>query len=165
MQGGLRNRMILESFQRWVVEDLENKGWFDPGRAHAALKVVQGFPDEREEVVANTLAFSYGDGSGMSVEMGSRAEEFSLEMFVDLFSDSESFSIDLMGDVYALLRSAPRMDVYDWRNENESDFEPSFSLEIDYDSIDDRRPPRPANPWQRHWRVVSAIFWDDRPNG
>lgn len=161
LRGGERDRAIMESLLREVEAELTTRGWFGAGRAHSPITLIQGFPDEKEQVAPNTIAISGGDGKGFPQEMGSKHEIWRSWFYFDMFSDSESVAIDVMGDIYAFLKEN---DVIAVRDYSQAGAPVDFTVWIDNTTVSNRRPDRPTNPWQRHWRTVDFVLEDERPN-
>lgn len=160
LTGGLRDRMILESIQRLIEAELTTLGWFNPGRAHSDITLKQGFPDEKENIPPNTIAFSNGDGRKIGGELGSGMTEWATPLFIDMFSDNEAVAIEVMGDIVEYLRLNPSLPVRDYGTVGEPI---DFHMVVDTWSLENRRSQRPTNPWQRHWRVVAFEVHDERP--
>lgn len=161
LTGGLRDRMLLESYLQAIVADLQTKGWFDAGREHGDIQVVDEFPDDDQEVPINTLAFSYGDSFQLQVELGSRAEEHYSFMYVDFFAESDALGRHVIGDIYAFLAENPSIPVYDYDQATPSI---EFYGVLEQESLEKRRPSRVVNPWQKHWHILVWRVLDMRAN-
>lgn len=159
LRGGLRDRMLRHSVGEHIREELAALGWFDSGRQHRPLNIVDGFPTA--EVPINTLAFSTNMAYGMSFEMGSRAEEHLTAMFVDIFAESDALGLELVGDIYAFLKENPHLPVYDYRDDEPRT--PVFYVEV-MDDVEKRQPANASNNWQRNWYVCAFTLEDMRSN-
>lgn len=159
LRGGLRDRMIFKSVMDAIVGELTSIGWFDSGRQHRSINVVDSFPEG--EVKMNTIAFSQQIGWGDPLELGSKAEDHVAAMFVDFFAESDSLGQHLIGDVYAFLREMPILSVYDYREDEPRT--PAFSVEVQ-DDVEVRKPTSAANRWQKNWYVCAFGVEDYRSN-
>lgn len=160
LRGGIRDRMIIESVVQAVTAELQTEGWFDAGRQHAALTIVDEFPQDTDEVATNTLAFSFETAVGRDAEMGSNAEEHTMNVFVDFFAESDALGRHVAGDIYAFFKETRHVPVYDYRLATPV---VEFYAEVDED-VEKRKPSRAVNPWQKHWHVVAVSLTDDRAN-
>lgn len=149
--GGLRDRLIFESLYKNIETHLTSLGWFAPGREHLPIIMVDEFPDENAEVAFNTLAFSMGDGGGVTTEMGSDLEDHEAMYFVDFFAENDAIGRHLRGDIYAFLKGNLIQPVYDYTAIGNPQV---FTVEIQED-IDKRKPDRAVQKWQKNWYVIS----------
>lgn len=161
LEGGLRDRMIVQSVTNAVVEHLDSLDWFDSGRQHLPLVVVDEFPDDRSEPAINTLAFSAELGTGDDTEMGSFAEAHMLTMFVDFFAESDALGRHVIGDVYAFLKKTRVIPIFD--HSVPPPTTPEFFVEVSHD-VEKRKSGRAVNAWQRHWYVCAFEVEDERAN-
>ena len=168
LEGGLRDRMLFDSVMNAVVNHLATQGWFDAtvydggSRQHRPLTVTDEFPDPEgtSEVALNTLAFSWNDGVGVDIEMGSKQEEHFTAMFVDFFAENDGVGRHVIGDVYAFLKKNRAIPVYDYRQAT-----PTIEFYVTVDqSVEKRKPDRATNPWMKHWYVCAFTLADERAN-
>jgi hypothetical protein len=159
LEGGLRDRMVIESLGNHIQTHLTALGWFDPLREHKPINVISGFPNDTDEVELNTMAFSVENAFGEDMEMGSDAEVHQTAFFVDMFMEDDAVGWHLSGDVYFFLKKNRHLDVFDYSTGgNPVDFK------VELMDIDRRKPVRAVNAWQRHWFTVSFVAEDDRTN-
>lgn len=156
LTGGLRDRMIIESLTRNIVADMTATGWFDPGREHSPIAVIDEFPNEDAEVAINTLAFSNTDGTGFPIELGSDAITHRITMFVDFFAENDALARHVCGDIYEFLRTNRMQQVYDYRDDT-----PQFKVEV-LDDLEIRKADNPNTAWRQHWMVVAFTVEDER---
>jgi hypothetical protein len=156
--GGLRDRMLAESVREQIIAHLDTLGWFDVGRYHSDLVIVTAYPDDTVEVAPNTVAFSMDDADGRDLEMGSRAEEHQSVMFIDLFMEDDSVGWHLSGDLYAFLKKTAQLDVYDYENAKNVEFQ------VDIERVNRSRPARVNQAWQKYWHILSYAAVDLRTN-
>lgn len=160
LTGGLRDRMLFDSMMNSIIDNLTGLGWFDGGRYHQPITVVDAYPDENTEPAINTLAFSVDIGVGDRMEMGSRGEIHVTTVFVDFFAESDALARHVIGDVYTHLKSNDTLPVYDYRQATPPI---DFYVEVE-EGVDKRTPTRRVNPWQKHWAVCSFQVSDRRTN-
>lgn len=160
LEGGLRNRMILESILRGVEADLTTRGWFDAG-SYSPISIIDEFPDEQGEVAINTMAFSMGDTRTEPLEMGGMAEEMSIPVYVDFFAESDGLGRHVIGDVYDYIMRNQKFQVYDYTTATPVE---AFVVPMMEYSGEIRKPDRAVNAWQKHWYVCAFGVNDERPN-
>lgn len=164
LEGGLRDRMVLESFLQWVRSDLDALGWFDSGREHLPIRVIDVYPDndgENTQVPLNTMAFSVGDSFQNLLELGSKAETHVVPMYIDFYGESDALTRHILGDIYLRLNRDPVIPVYDYSLATPV---VDFSAFVVEESTEVSYPTRATNPWQKHWGIVSCLVEDDREN-
>lgn len=161
LTGGTRYRMTLESVSQDIITYLTGLGWFDPGRQHSPIVVIDEYPDDKDEVAANTLAFSMGDSFTRPLELGSQAEQFSLPMFCDFFAENDGVGRDLVGDIYQHVQTTKVFDVLDWDQATPS---VEFAVAVREEVSEIRKPDRAVNAWQKHWFVCAFMVEDERHN-
>lgn len=161
LTGGLRDRMLLESYVQAITADLTTRGWFDVGREHQPIVVVDEYPDEDVEVALNTLAISYGDAFRRQAEMGSLTEEHYVPIFCDFFAENDALGRHVSGDIYAFVAENPSVPVYDYDQATPAI---DFYAVMEDSSLEKRRPARAVNPWQKHWYIVEFRVMDMRTN-
>lgn len=165
LEGGKRDRMILESVLRQVEADLAVRGWFNSGRQHAPVTVIDAYPGDGENVAEpalNTLAFSYGESFQRMLEMGSNAETHTFPIYIDFYGESDAVTRHIVGDIYAYLGLNPLIPVYDYDLATPAE---DFKLEVVEESVAKSFPTNVTNPWQKHWGIVSFLVEEDRTNG
>jgi len=162
VQGGLRTRLTIESVTKAIEAYLDGEGWFDIGREHLPVTLLDEFPGDNDEVALNTLAFSADGGSGVSAEMGSLAENHFMSLFVDFFAENDALGRHLIGDVYYFLKTNPALPVYDYTDT--TPFPILFHVHVEEEDVDWRKPSRAVSAWQKHWFTCSFTIEDERAN-
>lgn len=173
-EGGLRDRLIIESLHKNLHAHLTTLGWFDPTvfsdpvglRQHKPVSMIDEFPDDDENVEFNTIAVSSGDQAGRDFELGSKLEEHEMAIFIDFFAEGDSVGKHLIGDVYEYFRTNDIQTVRDYAG-NPLDLgypEPLFTVEV-LDDIDKRKADKATQEWQKHWYVCSFTVVDERSHG
>lgn len=164
LTGGKRDRMVLESVLRHVEGYLDSLGWFDSGRQHQPIVVVDAYPGDGEdgaEVALNTMAFSYGDTYQTMVELGTNAETHTAPIYIDFYGESDGLTRHILGDIYAFLGLNPVLAVYDYDMATPTQ---DFTVEIVEESVSKGFPSRATNPWQKHWGIITMLVEDERAN-
>jgi len=159
LTGGLRDRMIIASVGNAVVDSLSVSGWFDSGRYHSDISVVDEFPDITSAVQPNTLAISSATSRGEPVELGSSAQEHLTTMYFDFFGESDAVARHLIGDIFEFVWASGRFPVYDYQVTTPT---LEFYVSLDEDTLDQREPDNPNNSWETHWRICSFAVRDMR---
>jgi len=162
--GGLRDRMVFESFARMLHAALTQLGWFEPDRAHAPINWRTAIVPEAEELPINTLAVSSEDSRSEEMELGSGLTEDRSIVVVDFYAQNDALGRHLAGDVRDILRGKipviredPSFVVYDWRNEPPTEL---FVAEIEGVMLD--RAHGFDAPFRRHWFSVLAELVEER---
>ena len=164
LEGGLRDRMVLESVLQWIKSDLTTRDWFDTGRQHLPITVIDVYPGqegEETEVPLNTMAFSLGDSFQNLLELGSKAETHVVPVYVDFYGESDALTRHVLGDIYLRLNKDPVIPVYDYSLATPV---VDFHAMVVEESVEVSYPSRATNPWQKHWGIVSCLIEDDREN-
>jgi len=161
LSGGTRYRMTLESVARDIEAFLAAEGWFDSGREHQPIVVIDEYPDDKDEVATNTLAFSMGDSFTRTLELGSQAESLSIPMFADFFAENDGIGRHVVGDIYEYVQKIKAFNVLDYDQATPT---VEFNVAVFEEASEMRKPERAVNPWQRHWYVCAFVVEDERFN-
>lgn len=161
LEGGLRDRMIHESVLLAIETDLTTRGWFDAGRHHSPVTVIDEYPDDADEVAINTIAISMGDADGPLVEMGSLMEQHEQAMFIDIYAESDGVGRHMIGDIYAFLKGNERIQVFDHRQGPPT---AEFFALLEEEDIIIRRGRNINVAWKKHWYVIAFTVTDGRTN-
>lgn len=165
VEGGLRDRLVFESFHTMVKTALTDLGWFEPGRKHAPVVFRTTAVPEGEQIPANTVAVSSEDLDDSPGEIGSTLTEDRTVVWVDFYAESDALGRHLIGDVRDVLRGKmPSIGRTD----------PSFVVldftvvaphpELFLVGIEDVAVERSHSPTaQRHWFAVTCSLVEDRP--
>lgn len=163
LRGGRRDRMILESVVLAIEDDLTSREWFDPGRQHQPIVIIDEYPDTEDRVVYNTMSIQFGDSNTRLAELGSRAEIHMVPIFVDFFAENDALKRDVIGDIYAWANETTAIPIIDL-SLGAATPTIEFYLEIEAESAQKEYPPRATNPWMKHWGIVSFMVSDMRAN-
>ena len=155
MDGGLRDRFVIESVQEQVVAHLTTLGWFSMNTAHTPITVLYEFPSENDTVALNTLTFSTGGADSDYIEMGSLSFEKRVILFCDFYGENDAIARHLVGDIEHFLMKNPALNVYDYEDNK------SVAFSVQVAEIVISRPVRVTQPWQKHWHTVSVGIEDE----
>jgi len=161
LEGGLRDRMLLESILQDIKADLVARGWFTLGREHGPITIVDEYPDDKAEVELNTIAFSLGDTNSTSTELGSKAETLYVPVFIDMFAENDGLGRHVVGDIHSHVQDVGQFDVLDYRDPSPP---VEFRVQLVDGSIERSKPTRAVNSWQKHWHVVGFVVTEERAN-
>ena len=161
LEGGLRDRMILESVLRDIEAYLTTLDWFDAGREHKPITIIDEYPAETDEVPLNTMAFSFGDISTVANELGSPSETMYVPIYIDFFAESDGLGRHVIGDIHTHVAKQGQFTVYDY---SQAIPPAEFVVQVNDGSIDKRKPTRAVNAWQKNWHVISFVVLDERSN-
>lgn len=161
--GGLRARLIHDSFYTMVSDALAALGWFDPAREHRPINLIPEMQPEGEPIEVNTIVISGLDENDTDAEMGSNLSENRLTYYVDIYAEGEALGSHLKGDVKDILRGKmpsigrgrPVLEVRDLTV-------PAAPLLFvcDIENVVTDRSATFSNPWQRYWWVLRCELVD-----
>ncbi len=161
LEGGLRDRMILESVLQYLKGELTTLGWFTAGRQHEPITIVDEYPPDDGDVAINTMAFSFGDISSDPMELGGPAETIRTPVFIDFFGENDGLGRHIIGDLHTIVAKAGQFTVYDYTQTVPST---EFVVQLEDGTINKRKPTRAVNSWQKNWYVLSFIVSEERAN-
>lgn len=168
VEGGTRDRLVAHSVHYLVRSILDDRGWFDPGRHHTPVTLIDRDPGDNpsEQPADNTVAvFDQTRSQGDPVELGSGLTYDSLLHWADVFAANDSVGRDISGDILAGLegkltaigRTRPILVVYDFRLATPAELFTCDIVDLGRDQgHDDTRP------WRRHWWSVHFTIEDIR---
>lgn len=163
--GGLRTRLIRDSYRNLIVDSLTALGWFDDDRRHKPIHLVDRPAKWDVPIIENGLVITLETRSGIDAELGSIATIDTWTSYVDFYAEDDDVGLALTGDVREILRG---------RFPGIGRTDPSFEI-MNYtlatpvsigtiqilDVVDDRARNFP-NEWQAHWFVVRADLEDEQ---
>lgn len=159
LTGGLRDRMLLQAYYDAIQTYLASLGWFDAGRQHSPIAMIDQYPGDDEPPAVNTLAISMGNMLPRRAEMGSLAYNQQTFMYADFYAESDALSRQVSGDILHFLQSNPVIAVRDYA----ADGDPiDFYSQVEEDTAEISRPSTATNAWQKHWAIVSWTVEDER---
>lgn len=162
--GGLRARLIKDSFFYMLEGRLTALGWFDSGRQHLPVNMLAMPRNWDQPIEFNTLAVSAEDVNDTESEMGSNLAEDRWTVYVDFFAEDDSVGADLANDVRDILRgkmpsigaSRAVLDVYDYRQAT-----PPVIAYVDIENVLLDRARNFPRPWQQHWYAIRCDLVDE----
>lgn len=170
--GGLRARLIRDSYFEMLRGCLAELGWFDTvsviagdgGRQHRSVRLIAKPLEWDEAVEPNLIAVSTSETESQDVELGSDLAETKIPFFVDIYAESESLGLDLAGDVRDITRGRmpglgrvrPSFHVYDFRMPT-----PSAVGMCLVESVDSsEQETRVERAWLSNWYTISFTAID-----
>lgn len=159
LEGGLRDRMMLESVLRAVEGQLQSLGWFGTNRQHLPLTIVDEYPGESDEVALNTIAVSMGTKYRQLAEMGSTASEVMMPVFIDIYAQNDGLGRHISGDISDFIHVQGGVQVYDYDHATPT---AEFVIELVENTLRTVRDENITRAYQKHWYTVTATFRDDR---
>lgn len=157
--GGKRDRFITEAVHQAVKAYLTTLDWFALDDAHTPITMIDGFPNDDDDVAFNTLAVSVGPSAGSAYELGSTAEEHEQVVFFDFFGESDAISRHMIGDIYEWAKMTEYLDIPDFEAVDPKPV--LFQVEV-MDDVDKRPVSNPTQKYQKHWWVCSFTIQDVR---
>lgn len=110
VEGGLRDRLVFESFARHVRDGLAARGWVDvvSGPRKPQFQFRTSPVPDAEEVQPNTIAVSFETVDMHDIEIGSNQTENSHSAWVDIYTDTTdpngyALAMEVSGDVRDML--------------------------------------------------------------
>lgn len=159
-QGGLRERLVYDSFHKMLSDALDALGWFDSVPSRFDVHLLHGPADINETIEYNTIAVVDLDEPGQEWELGSSLTEHRWTYFVDVFAEDDSVSRHLAYDIRAILegkhtaagRTTPTLNVLDF-----TVAEPYPTLFVaEFEDVLVEHPQDSSKPWLTHWRSVKT---------
>jgi hypothetical protein len=162
--GGLRDRLLKDSFLALVEQGLSTLGWFDPGRAHRPVTLIE-MPYRWDEPVApNAVAVDFSSSEISEWEVGSRLTQDVHLAYVEIFTENDSLGTHISNDIRDWLRGrlqAPlagvTFPIFDYR-------QAATPPVIGYMTLDRvtalRNTQATENVWLRHWFRVRCEIHD-----
>ena len=163
VDGGRRDRAVMDSFREHVILILETRGWLDVNRKHPPLEFIQDFveADLSLNVKENTfVCFSHDNTESTQLEVGSNSVFSTHYFWIDVFADTSAGSAglgrEIAGDIQdglrGLLPSAgfdePGFRVYDLRDKDNP--VQLFWVDVAYVNVEQaRRKTRTENSWHQ----------------
>jgi len=161
--GGLRLRVIQDSMRQLVEEGLDGIGWFESGRQHEPVNLVEGEPDWNEPIEPNSVAVNLDTSTGFDAELGSNLQEERIVCYVDVYAEDDAVGMHLSHDIRDILRgkmpsigrTEPTLEVYDF-----SAATPDVIFNCDIEDVTWDRGRSFTEKHLRHWFVVACDLVD-----
>lgn len=161
--GGLRARLLHDSFTATIENGLAGLGWLDSGRSHQPLQFLHGPHTWSVPVEFNTIVVTSQSAQSDEIEMGSNLIANSTEIYAELYAETDSLGMHLANDVRDLLRGrlpggADReiIPILDYRLATPAAIGHANVLSIDLQRTTDQVP----EVWARHVFTISVVLED-----
>ena len=161
--GGLRLRLIEDSFIIMLQDSLDQLGWFDDGRDHLAVELVEEPPRWDEPTQPNKIAVMIESIDDLEAELGSNLTEERHNCYIDIYAEDDAVGKHLSNDIRDILRGKmpsidrgyPHYGVYDL-----TEATPPHLFNVDIESVRWDRGRNFSEAWLRHWFVVACDLVD-----
>lgn len=172
-QGGLRDRLLLDSVRHRVLAGLTALGWFEDVTLNTPVKHepinwrTTPVP-ESDPVPPNTLIVLPSDNSYVDMETGSDLSEDTHDYWIDFYGQSTAISTHMMGDIRDILRGiyadagygdGNTLDVCDW------DTDPTGATVLfnaDIEQVEIIVSHNPSKDYERFWQAASFRVVEER---
>jgi hypothetical protein len=162
--GGLRDRLLKDSFYAIVDQALNTLGWLDSGRSHRPINLIEKPHGWDVPVAPNTVAVDFTGSEVSEWEVGSRLTSDVHIGYVEIFAENDSLGAHLSNDLRDWLRCRLQVDpvgvtfpIFDFR----SGSTPPVIGHMDIDAVSSLRNAAATNDvWLRHWYRVRCEIRD-----
>lgn len=164
VQGGLRQRLIKDSFYNLINDGLADLGWLTPSGTRKTVTMRAEPLRSDEEITVNSVIVSVDDLQETTLEMGTNGVVGEWVFYVDVYAENESLGVHLIGDVRAILsgrlasigRDHSTLPVLDYRMAT-----PSQIFYCELEDINVVRAQGYAKSWQRYWWSCQVTVVDE----
>lgn len=174
-RGGLRDRVIEESFHRMLKAALTQLGWLThrPDRLDVTYQP-EPLDPAVETIVPNLInAVIEGIDPEEEQELGSTLSDDTHLLYVDVYAESEAVGKQLAGDIRCILegkmpsigRDWPVLTVYDYTDVDYTMATPNPPVElfaVVIERVRQDKAHRAGEAWQRYLYSVTAELHDER---
>lgn len=162
--GGLRDRLLKDSFYAIVDQALNTLGWFDSDRYHRPINLIEKPQTWDVPVTANTVAVDFTGSEVSEWEVGSRLTSDVHIGYVEIFAENDSLGTHLSNDMRDWLRGRLQatptgftFPIFDYR----AGSTPPVIGYMDIDAVSAVRNIAATNDtWLRHWYRVRCEIRD-----
>jgi hypothetical protein len=162
--GGLRDRLLKDSFYAIVEQALNTLGWLDPGRVHHPINIIQKPATWDAPVAANTVTVDFASTETIEWEVGSRLTSDLHVGYVEVYAEDDSLGIHLSNDIRDWLRGRLQatpvgvtFPIFDYREGST----PPIIGYMDIDAVSAlRNVTVNQSLWLRHWFRVRCEIRD-----
>lgn len=163
-RGGLRARLVRQSFCRMLYDSLDTLGWFDSGKQYQYPVTFTTEPiDLTGNVPLNTLSVSDDDLYQEDVELGSQLGEYRTMYFIDFFGESPALSLHMSRDINDILvgryedigRIASVFDVYDYTQAT-----PTVIFTCQIEDVVTMKSQESTKPFEKNWYSIRLFVVD-----
>lgn len=161
--GGLRARLIRDSFYNYVKDGVVARGWTNTGRRHTPFQFIPQPGEWSEEVPLNSIAVSAEDVLDEEAEMGSQLTDDTWTYYVDIYAEGEAVGQDVAHDIRDMLRGkfpsigmgVQAFPVWDYRMPT-----PDILFSCEISSVVSDRARNFPQAWRRYWFSVRCDVLD-----
>ena len=161
--GGLRRRLVHDSFQDLVAQGMNTLGWFDAGRQHKPVTLLAEPKPWDEQILPNAVAVEFVGSDPYDVEVGSNLTTDVIVAYVNVYAQDDSLGTHLSNDIRDWIRGRLQatpvgitFPIYDYRLPTPAAI---GSMEIrNVSSL--RNVAVNLQIWLRHWYRVRCEIYD-----
>lgn len=166
-EGGLRDRLVLESLVEMLRDTLGTLGWFDDVDPAVRLPVNLTSKSYKadEEIPLNTIRVLYVDDDHDDIEIGSLASEDTRTCYVEVYAQDEAVLNHLRGDIVAILRGKHPGCGRTWNTLELTDWTLATPAQFGLAHLDRVRSERSRffnRPWAEFWIGVRVDIVEER---
>lgn len=161
--GGLRRRLIKDNFYFMLHNCLDQLNWFNPSSDNQPLELVPDQLDPLKEITPNKVSISSEEMSTRAWEMGTNLDQYSWDIYLDIFAEDESVGVHLSGDIYDILvgkfgslnRTDSKLDVYNLAVDGEP-----YLFTCEFQNVEIARVREWTKPFNKYWWVIGLTVVD-----
>lgn len=162
--GGLRARLLRDSFRNMIEAGLMEIGWFDAGREHRPVRLTAAPVKWDVPIEPNLIAVSTMSTEDFDIELGSDAARTVIPFFIDVLAESEAVGEQLSGDIRDVVRgrfpSVGRVratfDIFDYRQATAS----PIGYCVISDVNGERQATRVERAYSANWFTITCNVED-----
>jgi hypothetical protein len=162
--GGIRDRLLKDSFFAIIQNALDALGWRDTGRYHRPVTLIPKPQHWGDPITPNTVAVDFAGSQVEEYEVGSRLTRDTHIGYAEVFAQDDSLGTHLANDLRDWLRGrlqpAPvgvTFPIYDYRQGST----PPIIGYMDITGVTAvRNSPLTDSAWLRHWFSVQCEIND-----
>ena len=161
--GGLRRRLIRDNFYYMLYNSLDQLGWFNSTLSEESVQLIPEQLDPLTEIKPNKISISTEELNNKEWEMGTNLDEYSWDVYLDIFAENESVGIHLSGDIYDILagkfasidRGDSKLEVYNVSVDGEP-----YLFTCELKNIETGRVREWTKPYNKYWWVIGLTIVD-----
>lgn len=142
---------------------LDDLGWYTSTLVDNPVELLSESVMNPEEIKPNKIAISAEEMMTREWELGSDLDEYSWDIYIDIFAEDEITGIHLSGDIYDILkgkmssigRTSSTLEVYDLRDDGQPHL---FTCELR--GIEQGRVREWSKEYSQFWWVVGMSVID-----
>lgn len=161
--GGIRARLIRDSFYNYVKDGVVARGWTNTGRRHAPFRFIPQPNDWDEEVPLNSIAVTAEDVTDEPAEMGSVLTVDRWSFYIDIYAENDAVGQDVTHDIRDMLRGKYQAIDYGRTGFPVLDYRmatPEILFVCDIENVISDRARNFPQAWRRFWFSIRCDVED-----